>query len=687
MPMKTKSYVLTLVLIIISISFSKAQTAYIPCTTDSTVFVIDINTHSVIDSIRVGKDPRGVTASADGSKVYIANSLSNTVTVINTATNTVSATIHAGNDPYGIVVTPDGSKVYVANLPDNKVKVINTATNTVIDSIVVGTSPDGAAVSPDGSTVYISNSGSNTVSVISTSTNTVTHTINVGHAPRGIAFTPNGAKAYVANCNDANVSIINTATFLATGTITVGTYPCSGVVSPDGSTLYVSNITSNSISVINTSTDAVTTTVPIGSGPSGISITEDGTKVYVANSTAASASELTTASNTVTNTVALGGTAVALGNFISGVHRITTNTLLTSICAGAGISVPYNLAGTFTSGNVFTAQLSNASGSFASPVNIGTLSATSSGTIPATIPSNTTAGSGYRIRVVSSTPSVTGSDNGSNITVNPTYTTNVSASVCQGNTYTFPDNTTSTTATTHTSHFSTIHTCDSSIVTTLSINPTYSNTVSASICQGNTYTFPDNTTSTTATTHTSHFSTINTCDSSIVTTLTVNPLPNVSVSPFGFLCDNWYPYAILNEGSPSGGIYSGTGVSNDTIYCFGMNDGTYTITYTFTDVNSCSNTASDTVVLGLCEGVNQLNKNNEITIAPNPFTAQTTITFSEEQKNTVLKITDILGNTIQQTLINDKQSAIDLSGAGKGIYFVEIINEKRHLVNKKIVVQ
>jgi len=60
-------------------------------------------------------------------------------------------------------------------------------------------------------------------------------------------------------------------------------------------------------------------------------------------------------------------------------------------------------------------ELSNAAGSFASPSTIGTLTATGSGTVTATMPT-TAQGTGYRVRVVSTNPAVTGSNNGSNIT-------------------------------------------------------------------------------------------------------------------------------------------------------------------------------------------------------------------------------------------------------------------------------
>ena len=76
----------------------------------------------------------------------------------------------------------------------------------------------------------------------------------------------------------------------------------------------------------------------------------------------------------------------------------------TSYCGGTVITVPYSSSGiTFNSGNVFTVQLSNASGSFTTPTSIGTLTSTAaSGNINATIPN--VSGNGYRIRVRSSNP-------------------------------------------------------------------------------------------------------------------------------------------------------------------------------------------------------------------------------------------------------------------------------------------
>ena len=90
-------------------------------------------------------------------------------------------------------------------------------------------------------------------------------------------------------------------------------------------------------------------------------------------------------------------------------------------CAGSAVSVPFTTYGTIGSGNIYTAQLSNASGSFAAPVSIGTLSSTAaSGTISAIMPAGTTAGNGYRIQVVASTAGFSPIFNTGNLTINNT---------------------------------------------------------------------------------------------------------------------------------------------------------------------------------------------------------------------------------------------------------------------------
>ncbi|MCC2547766.1 T9SS type A sorting domain-containing protein [Hymenobacter sp. BT175] len=98
------------------------------------------------------------------------------------------------------------------------------------------------------------------------------------------------------------------------------------------------------------------------------------------------------------------------------VASISTGSIAGGYCPGAPVNVGFTASG-MSAGNVFTAQLSDASGSFASPAVLGTLTGTGSNVIAGTIPANTPSGTGYRIRVVGSAPATLGSDNGSNLAI------------------------------------------------------------------------------------------------------------------------------------------------------------------------------------------------------------------------------------------------------------------------------
>lgn len=114
--------------------------------------------------------------------------------------------------------------------------------------------------------------------------------------------------------------------------------------------------------------------------------------------------------------------AVDYGGYIySGIlYSINIGTLNTSnLCNGSGLSVPFTLVGNYNTGTIFTAQLSDSTGSFANPKSIGSVTGASSGSINCIIPKSTLAASGYRIRILSTNPAVIGKDNGSNIIIAP----------------------------------------------------------------------------------------------------------------------------------------------------------------------------------------------------------------------------------------------------------------------------
>lgn len=98
------------------------------------------------------------------------------------------------------------------------------------------------------------------------------------------------------------------------------------------------------------------------------------------------------------------------------------------------------------------------------------------------------------------------------------------------------------------------------------------------------------------------------CSGSAVKSFPVNPLPTVTLGSIGTFCSTDQPVA-LNQGSPAGGTYSGTGVSNGNFSPSVAGVGTHNIFYTYTNANGCTNTANNTAVVNNCPA------------CPNPATA------------------------------------------------------------------
>lgn len=148
--------------------------------------------------------------------------------------------------------------------------------------------------------------------------------------------------------------------------------------------------------------------------------------------------------------------------------------------------------------------------------------------------------------------------------------------------------------------------------------------------------------------------------------------------------------------TPSGGlknlnnyIHNDLGLSTgaikvSTASCMSSN-GTYiagygvdTITYNFITYR-VSPTANNSV--------SHLDSNTDVSIFPNPFALQTNIVFGTEQENIHLKIVDLVGQEIKTINFTGKQLVLNKDNLAPGIYFVQIINDNKNIVTKKIVVQ
>ncbi len=100
--------------------------------------------------------------------------------------------------------------------------------------------------------------------------------------------------------------------------------------------------------------------------------------------------------------------AMVLFSIASFAQTITTGAVSpTTACAGSDVTVAFTTSGTIATGTVFTAELSDETGSFAAAKAIGTGTASP---ITATLPIAATTAAAYKIRIITTTPAITGTE-------------------------------------------------------------------------------------------------------------------------------------------------------------------------------------------------------------------------------------------------------------------------------------
>ena len=222
--------------------------------------------------------------------------------------------------------------------------------------------------------------------------------------------------------------------------------------------------------------------------------------------------------------------------------------------------------------------------------------------------------------------------------------------------------------------------CDSIITLYLTTLPTIYDTISQSICAGDSFLWNGYYYDTTGTYFDTLFSS-QTCDSILILSLTVNAAPLISwvQRDTTFLCPNDSIY-ILSAASPTGGQYSGPFVTNDSlvvgnVQITGSYDTIFRVAYSYTDSNGCSSIASHQFTLRYrvdCLGISDVNTADDIAVYPNPVAEYLTIMITSEMKGTSFVITDITGRLIRVGLLDNEINTIILSDYAQGLYILHI---------------
>jgi hypothetical protein len=172
------------------------------------------------------------------------------------------------------------------------------------------------------------------------------------------------------------------------------------------------------------------------------------------------------------------------------------------------------------------------------------------------------------------------------------------------------------------------------------------------------------------------------CSSSDSTAITVNALPSVSVSATSSsVCFD--DANVTLTGVPSGGTFSGPGVSSNQLDPSVAGNGAHTVTYVYTDSSNCSASATTSITVDACVGIIE-NASTPFTMFPNPSNGNVTLNLN--YSTSLVEVVDVLGSTVStQRYSNAGQVQLNMNDAAEGIYFVRVTSGNEKSVQKLII--
>ncbi|MFN3916964.1 MAG: T9SS type A sorting domain-containing protein [Flavobacteriales bacterium] len=178
----------------------------------------------------------------------------------------------------------------------------------------------------------------------------------------------------------------------------------------------------------------------------------------------------------------------------------------------------------------------------------------------------------------------------------------------------------------------------------------------------------------------------NGCSGSASALIEVIASPMVSLAPLATICVDAAPVNL--SGSPTGGTYSGNGVSGSTFNPTTAGVGNHTITYSVT-ANGCTGANSQSIVVDACTVLGE-NFIDNLQVYPNPTENFITLSFNNTSNHAlVIRFMTIEGKIISTENFGTAFSyarTYDVTSLAKGTYILQIQSEIG-TTNQKVIVK
>lgn len=237
--------------------------------------------------VRTGVQPKSVTLSPDGSRLFVCNfGLANhrNVFVYETEGLQQVGRIDFPGTAVEVAVSADGSTVYVSNFGRSVIEIVDATTLEVRAEVEVDSNPKWMVIDEPRHTLYVSNWSSRSVSAVDLRANEAVRRLHTGRRPRGMALLGDGT-LLVGAMWDHRVQVYAPGSTRPDREFEACQNPRHLVLSPDEQRLYVSCSGDRLLRWFDPRTGEVLGEAPTGLNPRTIDISGDGRWVAIADFT------------------------------------------------------------------------------------------------------------------------------------------------------------------------------------------------------------------------------------------------------------------------------------------------------------------------------------------------------------------------------------------------------------------
>lgn len=284
-----------------------AARAYVSNEEDGTVSIVDTDKMAVIATIPVGKRPRGMVLSHDGTRLYVAVSglpkcpppltdeqceklpkdpKSDGVAVVDTMTLTRIRLLKGVSDPERVELSRDEHTIYATAEDAAKMVAIDINHGKVTATVAVGREPEGVRLSPNAQLLLVTSESDNNVAIIDPATYRILATVLVGVRPRDIAFTADSSAAFVQGEQDGSlyrIALPSGAPATQVLQMRKEAKPMGLLLDVPRGRLYVTTGRGGTLAVVSAADGTLSQEIPVGARPWGIALTTDRRHMITAN--------------------------------------------------------------------------------------------------------------------------------------------------------------------------------------------------------------------------------------------------------------------------------------------------------------------------------------------------------------------------------------------------------------------